>query len=164
MFQNAFWGFLAASQKNVQKVSGKCPGAGVAQEKCPERKLRKRRKEKKKKMSKREFPETCPKSVQYMSKTCRKLVDNLSKTCRTLVEKIFKNSKINKNHNITNDNNTDNPLDTSARSSRILFRCLTSNPARAAARGRPLGTGRRHGSVHPGPPRRSGHLHGHHQH
>ena len=27
--QNAFWGFLAASQKNVQKVSGKCPGAGA---------------------------------------------------------------------------------------------------------------------------------------
>ena len=27
--QNAFWGFLAASQKNVPKVSGKCPGAGV---------------------------------------------------------------------------------------------------------------------------------------
>ena len=26
---DAFWGFLAASQKNVQKVSGKCPGAGV---------------------------------------------------------------------------------------------------------------------------------------
>ena len=29
MSQNAFWGFLAASQKNVQKVSGKCPGAGA---------------------------------------------------------------------------------------------------------------------------------------
>ena len=29
MSQNAFWGFLAASQKNVQKMSGKCPGAGV---------------------------------------------------------------------------------------------------------------------------------------
>ena len=27
--QNAFWDFLAASQKNVQKVSGKCPGAGA---------------------------------------------------------------------------------------------------------------------------------------
>merc|ERR1711884_337055 len=27
--QNAFWGFLAASQNNVQKVSGMCPGAGV---------------------------------------------------------------------------------------------------------------------------------------
>ena len=29
MSQNAFWDFLAASQKNVQKVSGKCPGAGA---------------------------------------------------------------------------------------------------------------------------------------
>ena len=29
MSQNAFWGFLAASQKNVQKMSGKCPGAGA---------------------------------------------------------------------------------------------------------------------------------------
>ena len=29
MSQSAFWGFLAASQKNVQKMSGKCPGAGV---------------------------------------------------------------------------------------------------------------------------------------
>ena len=28
MSQKAFWGFLAASQKNVQKMSGKCPGAG----------------------------------------------------------------------------------------------------------------------------------------
>ena len=27
--QKAFWGFLAASQKNVQKMSGKCPGAGA---------------------------------------------------------------------------------------------------------------------------------------
>ena len=27
--QNVFWDFLAASQKNVQKVSGKCPGAGA---------------------------------------------------------------------------------------------------------------------------------------
>ena len=27
--QNAFWGFLAASQKNVQKVSGKCPVLGL---------------------------------------------------------------------------------------------------------------------------------------
>ena len=29
MSQGAFWGFLAASQNNVQKMSGKCPGAGV---------------------------------------------------------------------------------------------------------------------------------------
>merc|ERR1711884_640850 len=27
--QNAIWGFLAASQKNVQKVSGKCPVLGL---------------------------------------------------------------------------------------------------------------------------------------
>ena len=29
MSQSAFWDFLAASQKNVQKVSGKCPSAGA---------------------------------------------------------------------------------------------------------------------------------------
>merc|ERR1711884_719451 len=27
--QNALWGFLAGSQKNVQKVSGKCPVLGL---------------------------------------------------------------------------------------------------------------------------------------
>ena len=32
MSQNAVWGFLAASQENVQKMSGKCPGAGVGAE------------------------------------------------------------------------------------------------------------------------------------
>ena len=37
--QNAFWDFLAASQKNIQKVSGKCLGAGAGvgkiSRKCP---------------------------------------------------------------------------------------------------------------------------------
>ena len=44
MSQSAFWGFLAACQKNVQKMSGKCPGAGAGagkmsrkcQKKCPQ--------------------------------------------------------------------------------------------------------------------------------